>query len=97
MGKRRGGKGRSSRSSSIQSEIDEEVDLGDIDSFVSNKLVVESGRDTEGRPIFAFYAMRFPDPKDVDYDELLKYTDDLIFTTLEHCSENWMTMYGTTM
>lgn len=53
--------------------VEENGEIEDIDAFISQQLIVESGRDTEGRPIFAFYAFRFPDPTKQNYDELLQY------------------------
>ena len=53
--------------------INADGEIVNIDLFVSQKLIVESGKDKEGRPIFAFYAFRFPDPEKQNYDELLEY------------------------
>lgn len=44
----------------------------DVESFVTEKFIVDSGRDVEGRPIFSVFGCRFPDPKHQNYDELLE-------------------------
>ena len=55
------------------SYVNEQGEIENLDAFISQQLIVESGRDIEGRPIFAFYAFRFPDPAKQNYDELLEY------------------------
>jgi hypothetical protein len=43
----------------------------DSEEFVREKLIIECGVDFESRPLLAIFACNFPDPKKIDYDQLL--------------------------
>lgn len=79
--------------------VNEQGEIENIDAFISQQLIVESGRDAEGRPIFAFYAFRFPDPAKQNYDELLEYLfcNCHLIDFIGLAFESWTNMCGMTM
>jgi hypothetical protein len=66
------------RSEGSQDSADERGgNIVDLDVFVTDDLIVESGHDADQRPIFAFYLCRFPNPSttDTNLEDLLQYSN----------------------
>jgi hypothetical protein len=48
---------------------------------LANQIIVTAGKDREDRLILVCNGCYFPDPKDVNYDDLLKYHMDVSYSS----------------